>query len=193
MKEKKIESWLFLIITFFLISGCQKLSTGIKGDDNKMNGSFEIVKQNLPVNWYFYSPETVPEGDFDIIIDTTEYKEGKQSLKFQIRECSSIGGVLSPGFFEEFNAVPNETYKISFWIMNKGCDFKIGIIAGLYEGFEKTKLKREGLYKSVDEIILTSRDSIDGWKFTEGWKYDETYIKTSAYAEFIYYALCIMQ
>ena len=58
---------------------------------------------------------------------------------------------------------------------------------------KKTKLKREGLYKSVDEIILTAKDSLDGWKFTDGWKYNETYIKTTAYAEFIRFEVTILK
>jgi len=58
-----------IIIPIIILTACGKMSTMIKGDDNKMNGGFEIVKQNLPVNWTFYSPETVPSGDFKIIID----------------------------------------------------------------------------------------------------------------------------
>jgi len=57
----------------------------------------------------------IPSGDFDIIIDTKEFKEGKQSLKFLIRECGSVGGWHSPGFMQQFNAIGGETYKVSFW------------------------------------------------------------------------------
>ena len=55
---------------YFLLSGCKPLSEQVLGEDNKMNGSFEIVKNDLPVNWYFYSPKIIRSGDFNIIIDT---------------------------------------------------------------------------------------------------------------------------
>jgi hypothetical protein len=34
-----------------------------------LNGSFETVRDGLPVNWYFYTADTAG-GDFDIAIDT---------------------------------------------------------------------------------------------------------------------------
>ena len=132
------------------------MSRIIKGDDKKMNGGFEIVKESLPVNWYFYSPETVPEGDFDLIVDTTNFKEGKKSVKFLIRKCTSVGGRYSPGLFNNFNAKPDETYKVSFWIMNQGCDLKIRVGS---QG-EKAGTGR-------DETILKTADTIAEWKYIE--------------------------
>ena len=132
------------------------MSQRIQGDNDKMNGGFEIVKENLPVNWYFYSPETVPEGDFDIIVDTVNFKEGKQSLKFLVRKCSSIGSRLSPGFFGSFITMPNETYKISFWIMNKGCHVLIRV------GSQGDRASQ-----SRDETILKTADTISEWKYIE--------------------------
>ena len=73
-----------------------------------MNGSFEVSKSGLPVNWLFYTKKTVPSGDFDILIDTKEFKDGKQSLKFAVRACSETGGRLSPGFCKEFKAKPGD-------------------------------------------------------------------------------------
>ena len=111
----------FLIpVCMLFLSGCMSGSISIKGDDCKMNGSFEIIKDGLPVNWNYYSPKTVPNSDFSIICDNTLFKEGKQSLKFQINKCESMGGWHSPGFFEEFKVRPGETYKVSFWVINKG-------------------------------------------------------------------------
>src|SRR5437879_2814597 len=79
-----------------------------------MNGSFEVTKSGLPVNWSVYTPRTVPAGDFDVVIDNTDFKDGKQSLKFVVRKCDPTGGRLSPGFFNEFrDTKPGETYKIS--------------------------------------------------------------------------------
>lgn len=98
------------------------------------NGGFEVTKSGLPVSWSFYTQRTVPTGDFDIVMDTTDFKEGEQSLKFVVRKCEPTGGRLSPGFFNEFHienhnppgpfeTKPGETYKISFWAKNAGSEF----------------------------------------------------------------------
>lgn len=89
-----------------------------------MNGSFEVTKSGLPVSWSFYTPQTVPAADFDILMDTADFKDGKQSLQFVVRKCEATGGRLSPGFFNEFpDTKPGETYKISFWAKNAGSEF----------------------------------------------------------------------
>jgi hypothetical protein len=108
-----------------------------------MNGGFEYVRDGLPVNWLLYTPKTVPDGDFEIVMDTIEFAEGKQSLKFIVRKCSSIGGCYSPGFCNQFPADPGGTFRISFWIKNQGSYFyiKIGGInssAGQYETIVET-------------------------------------------------------
>jgi hypothetical protein len=99
-----------------------------------MNGSFEYTRNGLPVNWLLYTPNTVPSGDFEIIIDTTEYKNGRQSLKLLVRACSADGGWHSPGFCNEYPAKSGDTYRISFWVKNEGCRFLVqigGITASL--------------------------------------------------------------
>ena len=109
--KTKILVWLLILSGISTSCTYTHMSRIIKGDDKKMNGGFEIVKESLPVNWYFYSPETVPEGDFDIIVDAANFKEGKKSVKFLVRKCTSVGGRYSPGLFNNFNAKPDETYK----------------------------------------------------------------------------------
>lgn len=89
------------------------------------NGNFEVVKENLPVKWYFYSPDKLQNSDTDIISDNNEFKEEIKSSKFLVRKCESFGGWHSPGFFQDFNAQHNETYKINFWVINMGCEFRI--------------------------------------------------------------------
>lgn len=120
----------FLTISPLVLAGCAG-SIFVKGYDCKMNGSFETVKAGLPVNWWYYAMETVPNGEFDILSDSIIFHDGKRSLKFQVRKCESKGGWHSPGFFEEFKVHPGETYKVSFWIINKGCDLNVSIGAGM--------------------------------------------------------------
>ena len=116
-----------------------------------LNGSFEITKSGLPVNWIFYTSKTVSSGDFDIVIDQNDFKDGKQSLKFVVRKCSDKGGRLSPGFSQEIDAVPGETYSISFWAKNSGCEF-IARVGGVnaFHGDCRTMVK--------------SRESIESWR-----------------------------
>ena len=76
---------LIIIIAIITLHGCTRMSEIIEDSSAGMNGSFEYSKSGLPVNWLLYTPNTVPEGDFDIIIDTAEFKDGKQSLKFLVR------------------------------------------------------------------------------------------------------------
>lgn len=122
---------LFLASISSCIQGPFKpMSEWVKDNTAGINGSFEVVQSGLPVNWLFYTPNTVPEGDFEITTDTTEFTHGKQSVKFLVRECSGIGGWYSPGFCNEFEVKMGETYLISFWIKNEGCDFLI-LLKGL--------------------------------------------------------------
>ena len=88
-----------LSITLLLLLACKPGSIAIKGNDCNMNGGFEILKNNYPVNWNYYSPTTVNQGDFTISSDSLIVKEGRRSLKFNIKQCESIGGWHSPGFF----------------------------------------------------------------------------------------------
>jgi hypothetical protein len=91
-----------------------------------LNGSFEVVKDGLPVNWYFYTADTAG-GDFDVVVDTEVFIHGRQSVKFDVRDCSDKGGRHSPGLFQEYDAVPGETYTVSFLARNDGAHFVAGV------------------------------------------------------------------
>jgi hypothetical protein len=154
----KSDKWIWragLCLILMIGAGCSPYSTQIRGDDDSMNGGFEIVREGLPVNWYFYTPDNVPVGDFDILTDTALYKEGKQSLKFLVRDCSDVGGWHSPGFFEDFSATAYETYMVSFWVINNGCDFKVRIGSSEYG---------KG---SHEETIIASKENFNDWRYFE--------------------------
>jgi hypothetical protein len=144
-----------VIIIILYAAGCAGMSEFIKGDDDTMNGGFEVVKNGLPVNWYYYSPGTVSEGEFGITSDSLVFKEGRRSLKFSVRQCSSIGGRFSPGFFEDFSATAGETYKVSFWVKNEGCRFRVYLQSSEY-----------GKGSNQDTIVATS-ENFEDWKYFE--------------------------
>lgn len=139
-----------LVLILALVAGCSlnKMSVSVEDTSAGKNGSFEIVKDGIPVNWLVYSPQTVPSGDFDISFDQKEFKEGKQSLHFEVRECSPKGSWHSPGIANEWPAKPGETYKVSFWIRNIESEFIVlvgGVSAfeGEYDTIVKSKITTE--------------------------------------------------
>jgi hypothetical protein len=91
------------------------------------NGNFEIVEENLPVNWLIYTKNTVKTGDFNFTFDHTNFKSGKQSLRFDVKNCSSEGGWHSPGIAQEIPAKSGEEFSISFWVKNTGSDFSFNV------------------------------------------------------------------
>lgn len=156
MKSIIISKMLFYSsISLIMLQGCNPMSIAIKGSDCKMNGSFEIIKKDLPVNWRYYAPETVPNSDFTIIGDSVIFKEGKRSLNFQINNCDPVGGWHSPGFFKEFKVVPGETYKVSFWSINKGCKFKAKVETGMKGN------------PGISETIVQTNEIFSEWKYFE--------------------------
>lgn len=146
---------IFLMIVF---NGCDKIfkpmSERFEDMHSGMNGGFEHAISGLPANWLLYTPKTVPEGDFEIVIDTSEYTEGRQSLKFVVRQCTPDGGWHSPGFCNEFAAQPGTTYRVSFWVKNNESTFIVRI-----GGISSTT----GQY----ETIVKSDELIDSWKLFE--------------------------
>jgi len=137
-----------------LLGGSTQMSEEIYDKTVGMNGSFEVTESGLPVNWLIYTPETIPTGDYELIIDTTDYKDGKQSLKFLVRECSPTGGWHSPGFFQEYEAIPGELYRVSFWVKNEGSEFRV-VIGGV------------STFDGKYETIVQSKQKIDTWKHFE--------------------------
>ncbi len=124
----KSSSLVFLGL-IWMLTGCGQMNEKETEVSAGLNGGFEVVKNGLPVNWLLYTPQTVPDADFTLELDDVEYKEGRQSLRFDVKECTAHGGWKSPGFTNEFFEVgPFEgpgTYKLSFWTKNQGTTFRI--------------------------------------------------------------------
>ena len=88
-----------------ILSGCNQMSEKETDASAGLNGGFEVSKNGLPVNWLMYTSTTVPNADFKIELDKIIFKEGKQSLRFDVKKCSSDGGWHSPGFTNEFSDI----------------------------------------------------------------------------------------
>jgi hypothetical protein len=161
MKTKRIliRFQILLLLGFFIInSGCNHFSEGEIDKSAGLNGGFEISKNDLPVNWWIYTPKTVPDADFEIVLDKNVYKEGKQSLKFDVKKCTSVGGWRSPGFTTEFFEVGrfrgDSRYKLSFWVKNEGSTFIISA------GGVSTK-------KGNMTTLILEKNQISDWKLLE--------------------------
>lgn len=142
-------------LAIVLLSACGETSDYREDVAAGLNGSFEVVQEGLPVNWYFYTPDTVPDGDFEIVLDSSGPRNGKQSLKFAVRDCSGEGGRYSPGFFQEFDAAPGETYTVSFWARNEGTTFSSGL-----QGVGQETSESEGL-------VVERSESFSNWRYFE--------------------------
>lgn len=142
-----------LLTTFYLMS-CTQMSESVMSEKVGLNGGFEIIENGLPVNWLFYTKNTCKNGDFDIITDTADFKEGKKSVKFQIRSCSDRGDRFSPGLANETEVKSGETYKVSFWYKNSGCKFYY-------------KIRGVNAKSGVDVPMLISSEITNDWKLIE--------------------------
>jgi len=153
-----VSAYYFSVVLFIalFVVGCNKMSEKESESSAGINGSFEVTKNDFPVNWLVYSPDTVPHADFKIILDQQKAKSGKQSLKFLVNECGSDGGWKSPGFSSEFSEegkfFGKGRYKISYWVINHGAEFRIS--AG-------------GVAAKGGNMQVLQQDSglIDDWKF----------------------------
>jgi hypothetical protein len=101
-----------------------------------------------------YTPRTIPTGDYRLVIDTTEFKGGKQSLKFAVRSCASDGGWRSPGLSKELDAAPGTTYRIGFWVKSDGAEF-VARVGGV--------TAKKGQY----ETIVKTGDTVTTWRHYE--------------------------
>lgn len=118
-----------------------------------INGGFENTLDNLPVNWYLYTPQTVKEGDFTIEMGTQDAAEGNQSLVFTVKECSAKGGRYSPGFCNEFDVKSGGRYRIRFKVKNEGAlvVVKINGVSAKHvgKGIEERISSKEGVWQEV--------------------------------------------
>ena len=157
-KITSIKSFVLLILMFLLIGCFGQMSELEKDKSAGLNGGFEVFRNGLPVNWLMYTPNTVKEADFKIALDNEVYKEGKQSLRFDVVKCSSIGGRFSPGFTNEFfesgKFEGEGIYKLSFWVKNEGSIFKIS--AG------SVSAKKGNMTTLIEE-----KEQISDWKLFE--------------------------
>ena len=115
-----------IILITAVLNGCPQISIREKSESAGFNGSFEIEKSGLPVNWYIYYPP-VKSGGAEISLDTADVVEGKRSLRFVVHQVEETARWGAAGLFQVFAAKSKHTYKVSFWLKNQGCKFNLMI------------------------------------------------------------------
>lgn len=119
------------------------------------NGSFEFVKSGYPANWWvFHRP--LDHGDGEMSFDTSDAVDGTQSLKFVVHKASPVPSPDSPGLFQLSDAEEGRSYRISFWLKNRGATIRLSITSELYES-------REPLTPII-EIIDAEKTADDTWR-----------------------------
>lgn len=148
--------------TLLTFSFCKaQLSESVIDHSVGMNGSFEVVKNGMPVNWLVYTEKTVKEGQFKFSIDD-DSKQGNNSLKFSVVKCSEKGGWLSPGISQEVKVKKSTNYKVTFWARNMGAEILIRI-----NGVSSLK-------KDVGLSLRTSEIKEDWFEYKFTYKLPET-------------------
>ena len=157
-QNKAKVNYTFILGLVVILSGCIQMSEKETDTSAGLNGGFEISRNGLPVNWLMYTSKTVPDAEFTIELDKELFKEGKASLKFDVKKCSSTGGWKSPGFTNEFSENGQfegpGIFNLSFWIKNNGSKYSVsGGGVSPMEGDMK--------------ILVESNELIEDWKFLE--------------------------
>lgn len=146
---------LTLGIVLFMFISCNTMSVIKKNESAGLNGDFEIVEDGFPVNWFFISPKALENHSYELVIDTTDFKGGRQSLKILVHEVDMSRDIWNnPGMFHNIDAIPGETYKTTFWLKNEGCSFRV-------------KNRSENHPLEYEETIIQTNSSINNWQFFE--------------------------
>jgi hypothetical protein len=144
----------FLVPVLLLFFCCLTACLETKSPKDPLAGpnlGFEFTADGLPANWIFFQPN---QFDCSISLDSTAPREGKQSLRFDIRSSPQNGRMNFTGFTKEFPELTKGGghYRLSFWIKNSGTQYRI------YAGGVKAK---ESGSKSV---VIEDSASFSEWK-----------------------------
>lgn len=150
MKTIQLLAGTLAISSLTLVSCMKPMSEVVTDTNSGFNGGFESFTNDLPVNWQCYTAQTTG-GNFKIIADKTNFKEGKQALLFDVTACEAAGGRLSPGIAREIPAKAGQTFTISYWVKSTGNKFKVKI-----NGITETE--------SDKGIEMICNDTLNEWK-----------------------------
>lgn len=110
-----------MLATAILLFACPSCLNTITPRDSAagLNLGFENSKSGLPANWILYDP---PQAEYTISLDTVQFTEGRQSLRFDIKRAALKGPLTYTGFTNEFIELTRGggRYTLRFRVMNEG-------------------------------------------------------------------------
>lgn len=118
------------------------------------NGSFEIVRSGLPVNWAVYD-RPLGEGSATFSVDSAHAADGDRSVRFQLWTSFSGRGNRSPGLFQVTDAEEGQTYEVSLWVRNEGSAIRLRITSEFPE---------DGTKAPIVDTIGPDRTAEDEWR-----------------------------
>jgi hypothetical protein len=107
-----------------LLAACETISVREHDPEAGLNGGFETVRGELPVNWYFYS-DPLRDGSAEVALDTTDPIEGRRALRLTVRGARNEGRVRTPGLFQVVPAQRASSYRVSFWSRTEGAPIRL--------------------------------------------------------------------
>lgn len=105
-----------LLLALFAF-GCDTISVRERDDTAGLNGGFEITRNGLPVNWYFYRAP-LEDGSAQVRVETADRVEGMRSLRLDVQSVDTAARARLTGFFQVVPAQAGRTYLVSLWLKN---------------------------------------------------------------------------
>jgi hypothetical protein len=128
MKSKRHTISCASILTIALAAlSCQPMSHTEHNPKAGFNGGFEHVKNNAPANWQVYPSDR--DNVFTLRADTTDFKEGRQSLHIEVEKSSGKAGRFAPGIATEVALEKGKTYHMSYWIKTTVQGLRVSLTA----------------------------------------------------------------
>jgi len=122
------------VIALLAIPGCVVPGMGPQDKNVGYNGSFEIVRSGLPVNW-IVSRYPVRDGDATFSIDTADAVSGENTLQITVHRFENSSR-WKPFLFQVRDADKGKPYAISFWLKCQDCKVLVEIgYEGIYHMF----------------------------------------------------------
>jgi hypothetical protein len=154
------------LVALVTVSGCVVPGMGRKDRSLGFNGSFEIVRSGLPVNWEL-SRYPVKRGDAEFALDTTDPVDGDQSLRIVVRRIAADQWG-EPFLFQVREAEPGVGHAVSFWLKNRGS--RAALIIKNEEryapffGLSDEEKRDYAAHPAVRAVLDESKTGADEWR-----------------------------
>jgi hypothetical protein len=164
------------LVTTALLTGCVIPGAGEMDSSVDENGSFEVVRSGMPVNWIM-DRYAIRNNEVEFSLDTTDAVDGQQSLKIVVHAVDDHSW-NAPWFFRTGPAEPGATYAVSFWLKSTACVLEM-VIRNEGEdplfGLSTAERKDYAAHPPIRRVIGGGETDTDRWRqFRYVYKVPET-------------------